>query len=57
MLIPEDSTVELCCKSVGTVVIQGCLTLGTAPFDVLGGQYITSTFYASYQCAGRPYQL
>jgi serine/threonine protein kinase len=46
-----DTTVELCCKSEGVVILEGCLTIGTQPFDVLGGQYSTiGPFYSTYHC-------
>ena len=38
--------------SGGNVVMQGCLTLGTAPFDTLNGIYQTLEFYFVRNCEG-----
>ena len=35
------------------MILEGCITVGTEPFEQLDGQYITiGPFYAPYQCAG-----
>lgn len=34
------------------VIMQGCMTLGTAPFDTLNGTYTTLEFYILRNCEG-----
>ena len=36
----------------GEVVMQSCLTIGTAPFDTLNGTYTTFEFYLLHNCEG-----
>lgn len=48
-----DISVEFCCKAAGSVILQGCLTIGTESFDELNGTYVTlGPFYSTYQCDG-----
>ena len=48
-------SVDVCCKRSGRIVLEGCLTIGTMPLNVLGGEYKTlEPFYASYECLGKP---
>ena len=53
ILFLSDLQVDYCCRENGTVILEGCITVGTEPFEQLDGQYITiGPFYAPYQCAG-----
>ena len=45
--------VNVSCVGEGEVLIQGCLTLGTAPFDALIGTYKTLEFYFLHRCEGK----
>ena len=44
--------VNLSCVEEGEVVLQGCLTLGTAPFNSLRGTYKTLELYFLGYCEG-----
>ena len=53
-IIHAVNELHLSCEagSGGNVVMQGCLTLGTAPFDTLNGTYQTLEFYFVRNCEG-----
>lgn len=52
-LLYAENELYLSCKGdSGQVVMQACLTLGTAPFDSLNGSYTTLEFYFPRHCEG-----
>lgn len=52
-LLCAENEVYLSCEGdSGQVMMQACLTLGTAPFDTLNGSYTTLEFYFPRHCEG-----
>ena len=47
----------LSCEGDGEVIVQACITIGSAPFDTLNGTYKTFEFYFLQSCKGKEYSF
>ncbi len=47
-----EVSVQFACSGVGGVVMRLCVTMGTEPFTILNGSYVTYTLYVNRECHG-----